>query len=84
MQIQLFFFFVYRRFVELFVLFADMAFNTSSCKVDGGSDRISVVVDKYRNLSDTAANEKYQLEPKAIIFSSLKSRQLWITWSNFD
>lgn len=44
---------VYRRFGELFF---DRAFITSSCSVDGGSDRMSVDVDKWRSLSDTAAN----------------------------
>lgn len=52
----------YSRFDELFVLF-EIAFRTSSCNVDGGSDRISVVVDKYRSLSETAVRgEKIKLK----------------------
>lgn len=35
-------------------LFAEIALSTSSCNVDGGSDNMSVVVDKKRNLSETA------------------------------
>lgn len=31
---------------EGLLLLADMAFNTSSCSVDGGSDKMSVVVDR--------------------------------------
>lgn len=49
---------IYRRFGEL--LFFEMAFITSSCNVDGGSDRISVDVDKWRSLSETAALEIHQ------------------------
>lgn len=45
---------VYRRFVELPVLLDDIAFKTSSCSVLGGSERMSVVVDRCRSLSETA------------------------------
>lgn len=44
-------------FVLLLFVVAPMAFSTSSCSVDGGSESISVVVDRYRNLSETAVNE---------------------------
>lgn len=36
----------YSKLVELPVPLDEMAFNTSSCNVDGGSDKRSVVVDK--------------------------------------
>lgn len=41
-----------------------MAFITSSCSVDGGSDKISVDVDKYRSLSDTAVLQQVNTEKK--------------------
>lgn len=34
------------------------AFNTSSCSEVGGSDRMSVVVDSWRNLFETAEEKK--------------------------
>lgn len=37
---------IYRRLVELPAPLGDRAFKTSSCNVDGGSDKMSVVVDK--------------------------------------
>lgn len=44
-------------FTLLLLVEIPMAFITSSCNVDGGSERISVVVDKYLSLSDTAVGE---------------------------